>query len=278
MIIAAVLGRTLQHGVTSCNDCGVGGGDQEEVVYWDSGRRPGPLNSSFALFYIVVITLNSVAIGAGIVSQIDFHRNSNNYHRHGGYMDGWYMCNAIFGVLHILAAIYLVRKIEEPSPPQLHNPYMAAEMIGAASHPQSASQQAIVVTTAPPDMEQPQQQNPPYATAVYNHSTVPQGPTGLSYPSLPPHHTAVATKYYNLPPRTDPESWPRIKEVLCQSQVFALYILVFGAYFIWHKFYDVWTYNQGLLFVMHCADTFIVAAPCAFALSVGIALMRRREI
>lgn len=71
--------------------------------------------SPFVVYYTVTFTLNGVAIIGGILSQFDLHRN--NY---GGYWnrfdrcDGWLFANACFGCIHILAALYLVKKIRQP--------------------------------------------------------------------------------------------------------------------------------------------------------------------
>ena len=71
--------------------------------------------SPFVVYYTVTFTLNGVAIIGGILSQFDLHRN--NY---GGYWnrfdrcDGWLVANACFGCIHILAALYLVKKIRQP--------------------------------------------------------------------------------------------------------------------------------------------------------------------
>ncbi|KAL7576656.1 hypothetical protein ACA910_005588 [Epithemia clementina (nom. ined.)] len=303
--MAAVLGRTLQKGM-AC-DCGGTGQQDDEEIYWDTPRR-GLLHSSFAMFYIVVIVLNSVAILAGILSQIDFHSNNNNNKNNNPfhYMDGWYMCNAIFGVLHILSAFYLVRKIEEPTyfpnsqlqqrqqQEQQQRHFVAAEMIGAADY-------------------QPAPRDPPYNPAIYsfNYSKNNRQPTVHTYAQatmiatpatntthapattttatgiggLPYHPSATTTAVHHHPvinyePRvsTEPETWARVRQVLCQSPVFAVYILVFGVYVIWHKFFDVRTYNQAMLFVMKSADIFIIAGPSAFALCVVMSLMKRREL
>jgi hypothetical protein len=56
--------------------------------------------------------LNTVAIVAGILSQFDFHYSQHN--NHFNRVDSWYMANGVFGVLHILAAIYIVYRIEKP--------------------------------------------------------------------------------------------------------------------------------------------------------------------
>jgi hypothetical protein len=70
------------------------------------------MQSTFAAYYITTFTLNTVAIVAGILSQFDFHYSQHN--NHFNRVDSWYMANGVFGVLHILAAIYIVYRIEKP--------------------------------------------------------------------------------------------------------------------------------------------------------------------
>ena len=281
--MAAVLGKTLTGGL-SC-DCGTN--NEEEIVYWDTPRR-GLLQSSFALFYIVVISLNSVAIGAGIICQfyLHDHHHQQQLSNRVQYMDGWYICNVIFGILHILAAFYLVRKIEELSPEaeeddDQHNRFVAAEMIGAAvAEPPPPSQ-----TIVPQDKTQ---QATPYNPASVNshHATaVSQGqqqgqqgqPTSSTGYCPTPNNNNNNNDLDRHPP-TEPESFARVKLILCQSKVFAVYILVFAFYVFWHKFFDLPTWNQLMLIVTRCADIFIVAGPVSFALCVIRCMINRHEL
>mmetsp|Transcript_4665 Transcript_4665/g.10508 ORF Transcript_4665/g.10508 Transcript_4665/m.10508 type:complete len:107 (-) Transcript_4665:86-406(-) len=89
---------------------------------------------------------------------------------------------------------------------------------------------------------------------------------------LPTHHAVPAH------PPTQPESWARVKHVLMESKVFAVYILVFAVYVIWHKLYDARTWHTNMLFVMRCADIFIVAGPCSLLFSIVLMLIKHREI
>jgi len=100
--MAAVLARGLQLGLGELE------GDDDNLYV----SRRSCLSSPFFAYFLVTFSLNSVAVMAGIVSQWRFHQ-----YRGAGfnYIDGWYFCNGIFGVMHILAAIYIVRRLEEPA-------------------------------------------------------------------------------------------------------------------------------------------------------------------
>mmetsp|Transcript_8395 Transcript_8395/g.11026 ORF Transcript_8395/g.11026 Transcript_8395/m.11026 type:complete len:257 (+) Transcript_8395:161-931(+) len=256
--MAAVLGRSIQQGITC--DCGSG---QEEVAYYDSPRRG--LDSSFAPYYIVVFALNSVAIGAGIFSQYGFHQRRQG--RGFYWVDAWYFCNAIFGVLHILAALYIVKKIEDP----------IVEAMPANAYATSFAPPARDIVERDPPFNpssyknmasSPQNNQSSSAQAVHSVSMNQQGLPQYAATANPP----------SLLPATPPETYARINQVMLESKVVALYILVFAAYVVWHKLYDVRTYNPSMLFVMQCADLFVVAGPASLLFSMILCMMRRREI
>lgn len=66
-----------------------------------------------------------------------------------------------------------------------------------------------------------------------------------------------------------PDSFKRVRYVLCESKVFAAYIFVFIAYLCWHFFLEMRACNLGMAFAMRCADVFIWAAPFSFFFSVA---------
>lgn len=68
----------------------------------------------------------------------------------------------------------------------------------------------------------------------------------------------------------------RIKYVLCENYIFAIYILFFIIYFCWHFFLEMNACNIGMAFAMRCADIFICAGPFSFAFSIGT-LMHQNE-
>lgn len=252
--MAAVIGRTIQNSVNG--ECCSSPAD-EEVFYYDSPRR-GFLSSSFAPFYIVVIALNTVAIFAGIASQYDFHFHDL---RSGfAWMDSWYLCNAVFGVIHILAALYLVSKIEEPSNPEYNKPSLDLEYRRTNDD----------IMQSPPS---------PAARDIIVRDTT--GTIGNDYHRDNTTEMAVAepaVKKYDYIASTEPESFARIKHVLLESKLFALYILIFLVYVLWHKVFDVRTNHPHMLFVMRCADIFIIAGPASFLFSAILLLVKRREL
>jgi hypothetical protein len=103
--MAAVIGRTFNMTVGKVG--GLSGRNDE--VYYDDERR-GCLASPFAAYYIVTFFLNGVAITAVIVSQFKIHRRNYGYNSYN-WVDAWYFANAIFSVIHIIACIYIVKKI-----------------------------------------------------------------------------------------------------------------------------------------------------------------------
>lgn len=211
-------------------------------MYYDSPR--GCRSSAFAPYYIVVIVLNAGAIVAGVVSQ--FHARQRGQGNASYWVDSWYLCNAIFAILHILAAFYIVKKIEEPS-------------IQTAN----ARLDGLPTPSA--------QRDPAYNPAYAKMTSSPQHSASAQALPMTQHDLA------NLP-TTPPGSYARINHVFMESKVFAVYILVFAAYVVWHKFYDVRTYNPSMIFVMQCADLFIIVGPLSLLLSVLISMNRRREL
>jgi hypothetical protein len=144
--------------------------------------------------------------------------------------------NAIFGILHIGAAIYVVHKIREP----------------VRGHPSASGNDGVYTTGY--RLHDPRDQKSKHdvgaaaaanATPVYNPSVVPASVTG------------------------NPDSFRRIRHVLCESKVFAAYISVYLAYLCWHFFLNMRACNLGMAFAMRCADIFIWASPCSFVFSVG---------
>ena len=121
--MAAVIGRGIERLA--------GGNSPSSDEVYDPGNRNSTsgLQSPFALFFVVTISMNAVAILGGIFSELDLHRNSYYYFDR---CDAWLFANSIYGVIHIGAAVYVVRKIREPvrernsglivSGYRLHNP------------------------------------------------------------------------------------------------------------------------------------------------------------
>lgn len=105
--MAAVIGRGIERFT------GGGSGLSSDEVYDPNSRnnRKG-LNSPFALYLTVTIFTNTVAILGGIASEFDLHRNSYYYF---DVCDAWLFANAVFGVIHIGAAVYIVHKIRAPA-------------------------------------------------------------------------------------------------------------------------------------------------------------------
>jgi hypothetical protein len=66
-----------------------------------------------------------------------------------------------------------------------------------------------------------------------------------------------------------PDSTKRIKYVLCENYIFAIYIIFFIIYLCWHFFLEMNACNIGMAFAMRCADIFICAGPFSFAFSIG---------
>ena len=215
--MAAVLAR----GITK----GLRGGEDSE--YLDDSRR-GCLSSPFALYYIVAIATNSAAILAAIVSQWDFHYN-------GGYgydrLDAWYFCNGLFGAVHIVAALYIVGKIEAPVVGHETNGYVY----------------------------QADDEAPPPVSPQYAQHVVP----------MDRHQKDGILKTNPTLQSTKPGSWARVKYVMLEDKVVALYIVVFFIYAVWHFFFDWHTRSRGMRLVMRCADIFIMAGPISFFFCAG---------
>lgn len=255
--MAAVLGRGLKNGINKLG----GNDDQLGEVYT---KKKGCLQSKFAPYYIVTISLNSVAILAGIFSQVDFHHNQRN--THFDRMDTWYFTNGVFGVLHILACIYIVRAIEKPNKGYVNN-----RGLPDAETPASAFNYNQLQGATPPPP-----QNPNYIQAhevvVMPMDRSKRAPTSPRAP--PPRGVRYPVKEV-----TEPLTWHRIKYVLSEDKFVALYILVFVLYLAWHYFMDFshinYQYYAGMQFVMRCADIFIMAGPASLLFCIGYTMATR---
>ena len=291
-IMANVIGRGIKKGLQ-----GIGGNSTGLGEVYDENER-GCLQSTFAPYYIVTIALNSVAVLAGCMSQFDFHYNQRNtrFDR----LDTWYTANAVFGVMHILAAIYIVYKIEKPnSSTSATNSRAIVDVENRKAFDYSQLQGAANHSRPPP-------QNPnyiqPHEVAIVPTHRSPRA--AAAFPHAPPR----------LPPKTitEPATWPRIKygkniivrvkkkgyllvfsklhslfqchlteSVLTEDKIVAIYILVFAVYLSWHYFMDFsyisyhYRYNHGIQFVMKCADIFIWAGPASLLFSIGMTMAKR---
>lgn len=244
LTMAAVLGRALTK--LDIN----GHRNNDGIEYLDDDDR-GCLNSSFAGYYIVTISLNAVAILFGIFSQIEFHHSGGYGYNH---LDFWYFCNGLFGVLHIMFCFYIVRKIEQPA---------AGEDAAAMGYHQHGNEGVIHATNVGRTQDQPARA-PAWTAYGQPVQQVPQQPRDFLF----------------FTPTTQASTWSRIKQVLLEDRVFACYIVVFLLYLAWHAFtdYNVGYYQHGLRFAQKCTDIFCVAGPASLLFGIGhLLFMRRRE-
>ncbi len=217
--MAAVIGRGFERMA--------GNSSPSDEVYDPDRSNRGVFQSPFVLYYTVTISMNAVAIIGGISSEFYLHRNNYFYFN---YCDAWVFANALFGVVHIGAAFYIVRKIREPVPQPNSDGVFAT---GYRLHD-------------PRDRKNKQD---------IEEAAVIEDPV-----------------------QGQPDSLKRIRYVLCENKVFAVYIFVYLAYLIWHSFLDMMACNLGMALAMRCADIFIWAAPCSFLFSVGALMMRQGRI
>ena len=268
--MAAVIGRGIKkglHGMGGGNSTGLG-----EIPIEDAPGHKACLKSTFVPYYTVVFSLNGVIILIGLLSQFDFHNQQRN--THWVPTDTWYIANAVFGVLHILAAIYIVYKFEEPnnnhaSSSSFHKTSRDVEAFGYHNM-QGAAPSMMTMDMPPPP------QNPNYIQA-HEVVVVPMDKSAAApsatFPHAPPRFPPVVV--------TEPLTWPRIKYVLTEDKFVAIYILVFCLYLAWHYFMDFshfsyYQYYHGMYFVMKCADIFIVAGPASLLFSIGYTLTTQR--
>jgi len=227
-IMAAVIGRGIE-GVADGDGCC----PTLEDEYYDpndddnsnnNNRNGRCLQSPFILYYTITYTMNGIAIIGGIFSQFDLHRN-NNY----GYdrCDTWLFINACFGVIHIAAAMYLVRKIRQPVKQSL-------DTASASIYGDDGNGKVIV--------------------------------TGYRLHNAGANEVNVSN---NNSTSGLPDSPRRIKHVLCENYMFAMYMIFFIIYLCWHFFLEMNACSLGMAFAMRCADIFICAGPFSFAYSIG---------
>ena len=252
--MAAVIGRFFNASISR-----VGGNNGE--VYYDDEKK-GCLASPFISYYIITFSLNAVSITAVVVSQFEYHRGGQGYYFRN-WIDAWYFANSVFGVIHILAALYIVKKIR-------YQPQDQKESEVTAYYIQN--DQKVQAPTAPPEHE-------PWwlVEARMNDAREKAGkqPWYAKKNKEQPLVQAIVIQQerptYSDPAATPPDSWPRIKSILLEDKVFALYIVVFVIYVSWHFFANSgqsYYYNPGVRFVEKCSDIFIVAGPASFIFSV----------
>lgn len=230
--MAAVIGRGIERLADGRST------PSDEVYDPDNRNNRIGLQSPFVLYYTVTISMNAVAILGGIASELDLHRNSYYYFDR---CDAWLFANAVFGVLHIGAALYLVQKIREP----------------ARQSPSAIGNDGV------------------YATGYRLHDSRDYQNRQDVEANANQYGASIAVATMATGP---PDSLKRIRHVLCESKVFAAYIFVYVAYFFWHFFLDMYACNLGMAFAMRCADIFIWAAPCSFIFSVASLMNQRGEL
>jgi hypothetical protein len=233
--MAAVIGRGIERltGEMRSSD--------DEVYDPNNRNRNSGLQSPFVLYFTVVISLNAVAILGGIASEFDLHRNNYYYFN---FCDAWLFTNALFGVAHIGAAIYIVRRIRKPVR-ATHNDavYVTAYRLHDPRDHKMSKQPDVEANTA--------------AVAAVSKAT--NDDEDIVEPPL----------------EGEPDTLRRVRHVLCESKVVAGYIFIWVAYVCWHVFVNMRACNLGMAFAMRCGDIFIWAAPFSFAFSVAKLMGRR---
>jgi hypothetical protein len=297
--MAAVIGRTFNMTVGK-----VGGlNGRNEEVYYDDERR-GCLASPFAAYYIVTFFLNGVAITAVIVSQFNLHRGNHGYNSYD-WVDAWYFANAIFSVIHIMACIYIVKKIRykprdftksQGTPYQRHD--YQETMPPPTATAAGTDEPWWMVEARENDASDKAGKQPWYARKKKE-----QPPPQVQVVAEPDVHILGTD-----PNATAPDSWPRIKvsghvlfclqmdsvyvstnhakhfillkNVLMEDKLFALYIVAFCFYVAWHFFATSeyqFSYNPGVRFVEKTSDCYIVAGPASFLFSCVVLFMQRND-
>mmetsp|Transcript_22566 Transcript_22566/g.49073 ORF Transcript_22566/g.49073 Transcript_22566/m.49073 type:complete len:251 (-) Transcript_22566:490-1242(-) len=250
--MAAVIGRGIERFINVADGSATSLSDD---VYNPSNNDRG-LQSPFAIYYTITFFTNGIAILGGVFSQFDLHRN--NYYGFDR-CDAWLFGNAFFGVIHIGAATYLVRKIRAPENAT------GAPAAAAATYGDDGKGGVYVTgyrlhnppATAPAARNQPKKKNPRPAVATNNTNTNGNNTNGVAGP---------------------PDSLRRIRYTLCENKVFAAYLVVFFVYVCWHFFLEMRACNLGMAFAMRCSDIFIWAAPCSFAISVATLMHRQGRL
>jgi hypothetical protein len=253
--MAAVIGRGIE-GVADGDGCCHSASAADD--YYDpnddnnnnNNRSGGCLQSPFILYYTVTYSMNGIAIIGGIFSQFDLHRN--NYY--GGFdrCDAWLFANACFGVIHIAAAMYLVKKIREPE-----------KVVQEDTTTYGDDGNGKVIVTG---------------YRLHSAGSAPDNNNNNNNIIKSPHHRQQHSTSNNNANTGNvgsisisglPDSTKRIKYVLCENYIFAIYIIFFIIYLCWHFFLEMNACNIGMAFAMRCADIFICAGPFSFAFSIG---------
>jgi len=197
-----------------------------------------------------------IAIIGGIFSQFDLHRN--NYY--GGFdrCDAWLFANACFGVIHIAAAIYLVKKIREPE--------KVVQEDTTITYGDDGNGKVIVTGYRLHSAGSAPDNNNNIIKSSHHRQ---QHSTGNNNANTRTTNATTAGNVSSISISGLPDSTKRIKYVLCENYIFAIYILFFMVYLCWHFFLEMNACNIGMAFAMRCADIFICAGPFSFAFSIG---------
>ena len=251
--MAAVIGRGIERCINVADGSAATSSSNDVYDPTNSSNSSRGLQSPFALYYTITFFTNGIAILGGVFSQFDLHRN--NYYGFDR-CDAWLFGNAFFGVVHIGAATYLVRKIRAPE--------NAATAVATATYGDDG-RGGVYVTGY-------RLHNPPAAAGA-------AAAAARNQPKRKNHRPSVATNNNNnIAVAGPPDSLRRIRYTLCENKVFAAYLVVFVVYLCWHFFLEMRSCNLGMAFAMRCADIFIWAAPCSFAVSVATLMHRQGRL
>ena len=178
-----------------CKACGAGCDKLGELIC-----------TPFMPYLVVTFFLNTPAVVYAIKSSVDQSWNCSGYYYK---LFRWLIINAILSVIHMIAAFYIVNLIREEKP--------LSPLPITSSTATGASQPTFMATTgtATPTSE---------PTTTYQNA-------GNNSNNNNTSSNFIADSSYDVP--GGPNSFQRIKHVLCYDKGMAVYILIFLFWIVW---------------------------------------------
>ena len=153
----------------------------------------------FMPYLVVTFFLNTPAVVYAIKSSVDQSWNCSGYYYK---LFRWLIMNAILSVIHMIAAFYIVNLIREEKP--------SSPLPITSSTATGASQPTFMATTG---------------------TATPTSEPTTTYQNAGNNNNFIADSSYDVP--GGPNSFQRIKHVLCYDKGMAVYIVIFLFWIVW---------------------------------------------
>ena len=238
------------------------------------------LVSPFLAYYVVAFVLNGISIIVSLISHAH-QGHARYYSRSYKWANSYYFTNAIFAILHMCAAVYIVYALQNPPP--LYDEETARYII----HPDELQEPASARVGAAPPTDKSGDDPLRLAEGKLKEahdlkkqssrtwwSKKKKGQSGAIKQSstLDSEQRTRSASFSEEAPAPKTGGWSIVKQMVLKDRIVHLYILVFILYILWHIFAcagNVYhSRDSGIRFVSTCVSVFIFAGPVSFFGSV----------